>query len=187
MTELERQKPWIVAKAEADPVFARERAAAALAVRAASLLREAWAQSEAQGMTRQQLADRLGVHPSRVTQVLNGDGNVHLATLSKFLRELGFGINLETEVIDPTRRPIGLKRRRRQAPEASHGTSRVYHALVESQGRRSSQYTILDANLSIEGVLEVSPQRLIGTLRHDHEAIQLDEVVAPTRPWKILK
>jgi transcriptional regulator with XRE-family HTH domain len=43
------------------------------------------------------LARTLNVSPGRVSQVLNGDGNVHVATLARFLDAMGFELLLDAK------------------------------------------------------------------------------------------
>jgi transcriptional regulator with XRE-family HTH domain len=72
---------------EADPSDALDLAAARLAVDVCALLGQAF---EASGLRAKQLAERLGVSEGRVSQVLNGDGNIRVATLAKFLSAMGY-------------------------------------------------------------------------------------------------
>ncbi len=69
-------------------------AAAELCVRAVDVLNLALDQS---GKTQRDLAERLGIGESRVSQVLRGDGNVHIATLGRFLRGIGYRSKLVLE------------------------------------------------------------------------------------------
>jgi len=57
-------------------------AAAAAASRVGALLEQTFARSE---LTQDELARALGVTKGRVSQVLHGDGNVHIATVARFL------------------------------------------------------------------------------------------------------
>lgn len=66
-------------------------AAASLATQVASLIERAKERSNLSG---KQLAERLGVTEGRVSQVLNGDGNVRVATLARFLGACGFELHM---------------------------------------------------------------------------------------------
>jgi len=66
-------------------------AAASLATQVASLLERA---KERSGVNGQKLAERLGLSEGRVSQVLNGDGNVRIATLARFLYACGYELDL---------------------------------------------------------------------------------------------
>lgn len=72
-------------------------AAAELCIRVADVLNLALDQS---GRSQKDLADRLGIGESRVSQVLRGDGNVHIATLGRFLRGIGYKAKLVLEAAD---------------------------------------------------------------------------------------
>lgn len=68
-------------------------AAAALAVESIVFLNNAL---RASGITQAELAHRLSVTPGRVSQVLNGDGNLRVSTLAKFLSALEYEVHLRT-------------------------------------------------------------------------------------------
>jgi transcriptional regulator with XRE-family HTH domain len=72
-------------------------AAAELCVRVADVLNLALDQS---GKTQKELAERLGIGESRVSQVLRGDGNMHIATFARFLRGIGYRSRLVLEVAE---------------------------------------------------------------------------------------
>lgn len=55
---------------------------------------------EEAGITRIELAKRLGVRKGAVSQVLNGDGNVRVNTLADYLVELGFQARIKFEPFD---------------------------------------------------------------------------------------
>lgn len=73
------------------PEGALELAAASLAT---SVVRSMNAAVRATGVENQKLAERLGVTKSRVSQLLNGDGNVRISSLAKVMRALGYQIEL---------------------------------------------------------------------------------------------
>lgn len=66
---------------------ARELAAAELADQVLDLINLAFHRS---GKTNQELADALGVTKGRASQILNGDGNLRIASIAKVLDCLGF-------------------------------------------------------------------------------------------------
>lgn len=66
-------------------------AAANLAGRVMALLAST---RDQKGMTSRRLASALGITEGRVSQVMNGDGNVHIATLAKFMRAMGYLVEL---------------------------------------------------------------------------------------------
>jgi transcriptional regulator with XRE-family HTH domain len=74
-------------------------AAARLALRISELLHSAKIRS---GQSSKQIADQLGVTEGRVSQILNGSGNLHVATVGRFLAACGFELNVKTV-------PLGTK------------------------------------------------------------------------------
>lgn len=124
-----------------DPRFPVEQAAADLALKAADLMTQA-ARARAD-IDQNQLANLLGVSKGRVSQVLKGDGNVHVATLAKYLRALGYELNLEAEPVDTAAPPL---RRSVRADRHNHGFRATYIAeegiyeavhYVETRSRRA--------------------------------------------------
>lgn len=79
------------------PEGARELAAVDLADQAATLIRQAL---EASPIDQRTLASMLGVTESRVSQVVNGDGNLRVAAIAKYLRALGYVTRLLAEPIE---------------------------------------------------------------------------------------
>lgn len=72
---------------------------------------------DVRGITQKQLAEILGVGESRVSQVVNGDGNVKLTTFARYMRALGYSVTVDVKPIDSSV-PI-LSRERRQMPTAT--------------------------------------------------------------------
>ncbi|KMO73363.1 helix-turn-helix domain-containing protein [Mycolicibacterium chubuense] len=66
-------------------------AAADLAGQVMRLLQQALDASE---MDQKALADKLGVTQGRVSQVINGDGNMKIAAVGRYLRALGYETHL---------------------------------------------------------------------------------------------
>ena len=81
----------------ASPLGARELAASQLTNDALVLLQTALSST---GVTQKQLAEKLGIGESRVSQVVNGDGNVKLTTFARYLRALGYSVTVEVQPID---------------------------------------------------------------------------------------
>jgi transcriptional regulator with XRE-family HTH domain len=69
-----------------------EMAGARLAVRVAELIRLAM---KASGLSQRELADRLGVGEARVSQIVNGDGNLRLASIARVFAALGYEAELK--------------------------------------------------------------------------------------------
>lgn len=95
----------------ASPLGARELAASQLTNDALVLLQTALSTT---GVSQKQLAEILGIGESRVSQVVNGDGNVKLTTFARYMRALGYSVTLDVMPID-SGVPV-LSRARRQMP-----------------------------------------------------------------------
>lgn len=116
-----RQRETLVQALDRDPESRLDLAAARLAIETVSLMNRAF---RASGLTQKELAAALGVSESRVSQILNGDGNVRSATTARVLRAAGYRPRLDAEPADegvaPLPRPVG---RRRASQEGAAGQS----------------------------------------------------------------
>ena len=96
------------------PAGARELAASQLTNDALVLLQTALA---ATGVTQKQLAEILSIGESRVSQVVNGDGNLKLTTFARYMRALGYAVTVN---VTPVERGVPeLIRERRKSSLAS--------------------------------------------------------------------
>lgn len=93
------------------PSAVLELAAAGLAVEAVATMNRA---REVAGVSQVELARRVGVGESRISALLNGDGNVRMATLGRVLRALGYQVRLQVEPVDADS-PV-IPRRQRSVP-----------------------------------------------------------------------
>lgn len=73
------------------------RTAAGLVLDALDLVHE---KLEESGMTQNDLAARLGVTKGRISQLLNGDGNMYLASLARLLGAMGYVVILDAKDVD---------------------------------------------------------------------------------------
>lgn len=89
----------------------RELAASQLTNDALVLLQTALSST---GVTQKQLAEKLGIGESRVSQVVNGDGNVKLTTFARYLRALGYSVTLEVQPIDVGSPQLSREKRARK-------------------------------------------------------------------------
>ncbi|MGO4433282.1 helix-turn-helix domain-containing protein [Paenarthrobacter sp. RAF9] len=94
-------------------------AAAKLALETARLLSLAF--SARKDLDQRRIAEMIGVSEGRVSQVLNGDGNVHIATLAKYMNALGYELELLAKPIVAEARPLRMKSRRREGRAAAAG------------------------------------------------------------------
>lgn len=91
------------------------------------LLHEALLKS---GLTRRELAARLGIGESRVSQVLNGDGNLRLTTIGRFLAAMNCKVDMVVRDFD-TPKP---RRRARSRGEQRQSVSVWGHSVTSEAG-----------------------------------------------------
>lgn len=87
-------EPSLIEELERDPIEAQELAAARLALTVRVALRTALERS---GLKAADLAVALDISESAVSQVMNGDGNLRIATIGKYARALGYQACLHME------------------------------------------------------------------------------------------
>lgn len=106
-------------------------AAATLALKTLQLIHTVKAR---RGLTNKDLAAKLEVSEGRISQILNGDGNLHIATVGRFLAACDFELTL---LAKPTESVLGLtevsserKARSRSASRAAITSSWTKHAFT---------------------------------------------------------
>lgn len=109
MTESEPRRSLVDQLRDERPLDA---AAARAAVRAVGLMNEAFALGDLG--TRRELAEAVGVSEGRISQLLNGDGNVRMSTLARLLKASGFDLELSLAGVRDVPRP-SARRREKQA------------------------------------------------------------------------
>ena len=116
------REPTMVEQLRSTPQGRISASGAELAVRTVHLLGQAVHES---GMTQAEIADALGVTAGRVSQVLNGDGNVRIATLARFLEATGYTAKITALPHEDGKPELPILRRRRRAdqPSTASGTS----------------------------------------------------------------
>ncbi|MGO1424295.1 MAG: helix-turn-helix domain-containing protein [Brachybacterium sp.] len=150
-------------------------AAARAAVRAVGLMNEAHAMSERS--TRRELAETVGVSEGRISQLLNGDGNVRVSTLARMLKASGFDLELALAgVPDAPRKKPRRSRGRNSADDGpTYLTVRTETAVGEGpegpgiQRHRTVEFSSRDPqHETIESVVEwtgiVAPAGAEGTM-----------------------
>ena len=105
----------LVAEHAEDPAFRRQLARERLQLAARETVLAAMA---AQGLSRADLAARLGVSRARVSQMLGADRNLTLATLSDLAEALNLRVTIEPASIEPAV-PMASRRRRRTGGPAA--------------------------------------------------------------------
>jgi len=149
--------------------------AAKLAVRSVALLNLAVSTA---GLTQQELAERLGVSAGRVSQVLNGDGNVRVSTLGRFLRAAGYDPQLDATPAVPSVLPLPKRKpRRRVGASGNHYRYMVVQpSLVGTAGGVEEQDVVQFSRCHPDDILApIGP----GTVQDldKHTTFQLAEVV----------
>lgn len=132
------------------PRGAQELSAARLARDVAKQLARAF---HARGDKQQDLAKDLGVTAGAVSQVLNGDGNLRIATLGRYLRALGYEARLTLVPVDEGAPALAEPARRgpRQALNpAAAATTPCLPATIP--GTAWTSWTVLDSAGDVSGV-----------------------------------
>ena len=93
----------------ASPLGTRELAASQLTNDALVLLQTALA---ATGVTQKQLAEMLSIGESRVSQVVNGDGNLKLTTFARYMRALGYAVTVNVTPVESNVPELSRERRK---------------------------------------------------------------------------
>ncbi|MEU1563972.1 helix-turn-helix transcriptional regulator [Streptomyces mirabilis] len=160
------------------PRGAQELSAARLAQSVSAALQRAMAAS---GKTARDLARLLGVTEGAVSQVLNGDGNVRISTLGRYLRAMGYEARIELHPVDSTSPPIEPRRRRaRRVPDKS-GPEVDSSPREERVSVSLSHLNVTDGNVVTRALLLV--------LAHDSQTESDDQKEAvrdSQREWHIL-
>jgi len=100
MTEKTDKVRSMTDEAEDDPTTSLDMAAARGIVDGSALLARVF---RASGLTQRQLAAQAGVSEGRVSQVLGGEENLRLSTVSRYLHAMGYRLNLSaTNMADGT-------------------------------------------------------------------------------------
>lgn len=109
-----RSDQTLIDEEQATDAGAQGLAAADLASQVMRLLQQALDASE---LDQKALAETLGVSQGRVSQVLNGDGNMKIAAVARYLRALGYQTQITASPViaglpalprGPRRRPAGI-------------------------------------------------------------------------------
>lgn len=106
--------PTLIDEEQATDAGAQGLAAADLAGQVMRLLQQALDASE---LDQKSLAEKLGVTQGRVSQVLNGDGNMKIAAVARYLRALGYETRLTASPVISGLPALPRESRRRPARE----------------------------------------------------------------------
>lgn len=125
---------------EAIPEEAAELAAARFSNRVLHILRQAF---ESSPLSQRELAAVLGVGESRVSQVLNGDGNLRVTAVARYLRAMGYTPELTALPVDATASPIVPRKRRRRKPENEGDPHVFFHFMDSNEGAKKSMRMVV--------------------------------------------
>jgi len=153
----------LVEHEEASEVGRLDMAAARLSVQTLTVLNKA---VESSGISRRTLAEKIGVSEGRVSQVLNGNGNLQAATVARFLRAVGYQAQLMAVPCDEGVPPLpspkrGARRSRRRRQRGGW----VYQYNLEGT-------TILPDSVGPTEVVaygDVHPESFVGSLQISSE------------------
>lgn len=127
---------WI-ADLESNPAYQMEEAAAELALEMSEILRHAFRARP--DIDQKTLARLIGVSEGRVSQILHSDGNLHVSTLAKYLRALGYSLQVKPRSIAEEAPPLRRNTRRgvtahlyKTTFASTNGVSEVYTTFVGS-------------------------------------------------------
>ena len=128
--------PTLIEAEEATETGAQGLAAADLAAQVMRILEQAL---DASGLDQKALAERLGVTQGRVSQVLNGDGNLRVAAVARYLRALGYETHLSATPVDPGNPTLPRASRRRSSPAPQQPVVETrYVARVRTRSRQKT-------------------------------------------------
>lgn len=116
MTEMTKSSSLVELEESTDE-GKREMSAARAEVRVSNLLRKAFRLTR---KSQRQLAEKLGVTEGRVSQVLNSDGNLRITTIARYLRVMGYELQLEAVPAEEGVPDLRVVRRSRRNARAVH-------------------------------------------------------------------
>jgi transcriptional regulator with XRE-family HTH domain len=129
-------EPTLIEQEEATDTGAQGLAAADLAGQVARLLEQAL---DASGMDQKALAEKLNVTQGRVSQVLNGDGNMRVAAVARYLRALGYQARVSAAPVEAGRPDLPHEASRRSRPAARQAVSETrYVARLPKRSREKT-------------------------------------------------
>ncbi|SMG34816.1 helix-turn-helix domain-containing protein [Agreia pratensis] len=158
-----------------------EMAAATTMLEAVSLLNRALTAS---GKSQKYLADQIGVGESRVSQVLNGDGNIRMSTLSRYLRALGYVVRLDAEPADQETAPLPARRAPRRRRTAISPTV-VYQDVVEHNNKITNRILIVEHDVPVDA-RKIEPTRRLGSVDYVNSRIGIHREAIQMVPTKEL-
>ena len=133
MTATKRRRS-VIEEIEMDPGEAADIAAARALNHTRVILNKAKFASQ---LTQREIAEVLGIGESRVSQVLNGDGNIKVSTLARFLRAMGYTPEIEAQPIDRSLPSLSAKNKaatgRRRSKKVSSISDETYGTIAATR------------------------------------------------------
>lgn len=153
------QEKSLIDQYESFPRGAQELSAARLAQ---SVQRALDSCLTASGKSAREIAKLLGVTEGAVSQVLNAEGNVRIATLGRYLRAMGYEARIEVTPIDSTVSPISRPPRRQRRVSENRTVAREKSVTVSV-----ARCNVTDGNVVAQALLLVLPHDLSGSSAAD--------------------
>lgn len=122
MTKTPNERRSIAEEVQATDAGSQGLAAAELSGQVMRLLLQAFDQS---GISQRELANKVGVTEARVSQILNGDGNLRVAALARYLRALDYDAAIAARSPDAEKKDLPLPKRRSRMVTADDKFARM--------------------------------------------------------------
>src|SRR6476660_4846369 len=128
----DQSDPTLLDEEQATDAGAQGLAAADLAGQVMRLLHQALDVSD---LDQKALAEKLGVTQGRVSQVFNGDGNMRIAAVARYLRALGYETRLSATPVAPDIPPLPRESRRRPVRQPQPAVTEKRYAARRKSAR----------------------------------------------------
>lgn len=178
MTEIEYVEPDFF-EDEASPLDQQEMAAARLSLQSINALNAAM---RASGITRTELSERLGVGLSRVSQILNGQGNLRISTFARALEAIGY--NAQLKILPSSSKVPALPPKPNKPSRVPATTVHVYELPLMTSEGGSPAVILTQAEISESDVILGSPVH-IGAIGADGQRISRPAKSSQTTRWKV--
>ncbi len=141
----EKKSMTLIDEVEATDAGAQGMAAANLAGQVMRLLHEAL---DASDLDQKALAEKVGVSQGRVSQVLNGDGNLRVAAVARYLRAMGYDAQVAATPAEEALPKLSVHSSRRSPRKKLANTDVVLESplsglvprMHEREGKKSSRW-----------------------------------------------
>lgn len=121
---------------------------------------------DASATSQRELSKMLGVTEGRVSQVLSGEGNLYVSTLARYLRAMGYQLDIGATAFHASLPAIGQRRRRRRVNSESERYD-AFVGFVSHNGADSARVIFTEPGAPIDSPYLVSP-RFVGQVASVH-------------------